>query len=52
MYHAVISLGEHRKAIADGDLRRIIDRVRTPASSAAAPQASAPLEAVGYGHGV
>src|SRR5206468_8194936 len=35
VYHAVISLGEHRKAIADGDLRRIVDRVRTPASSAA-----------------
>src|SRR6185295_8652950 len=32
IYHAVISLGEHRKAIADGDLRRIVDRVRTPAS--------------------
>jgi len=52
VYHAVISLGEHRKAIADGDLRRIIDRIRTPASSAAAPQPAAPLEAVGYGHGV
>ena len=31
VYHAVISLGEHRKAIGDGDLRRIVDRVRTPA---------------------
>jgi 2-isopropylmalate synthase len=51
VYHAVISLGEHRKAIADGDLRRIIDRVRTPAS-AAAVQPPASLEAVGYGHGV
>ncbi len=51
VYRAVISLGEHRKAIGDGDLRRIIDRVRTPASAAAA--ASAPhVEAVGYGHGV
>src|SRR6476661_7692067 len=30
VYRAVISLGEHRKAIGDGDLRRIIDRVRTP----------------------
>jgi 2-isopropylmalate synthase len=51
VYHAVISLGEHRKAIADGDLRRIVDRVRTP-GSAAAPQSAAPMEAVGYGHGV
>ena len=51
VYHAVISLGEHRKAIADGDLRRIVDRVRTPAS-AAAVQPPASLEAVGYGHGV
>lgn len=51
VYHAVISLGEHRKAIADGDLRRIIDRVRTPAV-VAAMSASAHVEAVGYGHGV
>jgi 2-isopropylmalate synthase len=50
-YHAVITLGEHRKAIGDGDLRRIVDRVRTPAS----PNATATgghVEAVGYGHGV
>src|SRR5262247_3574167 len=51
VYHAVISLGEHRKAIADGDLRRIVDRVRTPASAAATPPAPH-VEAVGYGHGV
>jgi 2-isopropylmalate synthase len=51
VYHGVISLGEHRKAIADGDLRRIIDRVRTPAA-APAGLASAPVEAIGYGHGV
>jgi 2-isopropylmalate synthase len=50
VYHAVISLGEHRKAIADGDLRRIIDRVRTPAPAAAQPAPH--IEAVGYGHGV
>jgi 2-isopropylmalate synthase len=30
VYHAVISLGEHRRAIGDGDLRRIVDRVRHP----------------------
>jgi 2-isopropylmalate synthase len=51
VYRGVISLGAHRKAIGDGDLRRIVDRVRAPASAAAA--ASAPqVEAVGYGHGV
>ena len=38
VYHAVISLGEHRKAIGDGDLRRIVEGVRHP-------------EAVGQGHG-
>ena len=51
VYRAVISLGEHRKAIGDGDLRRIVERVRTPATATTA----APLphvEAVGYGHGV
>jgi 2-isopropylmalate synthase len=51
VYRAVISLGEHRKAIADGDLRRIVDRVRTPASSSA-PAPTHHMEAVGYGHGV
>jgi 2-isopropylmalate synthase len=51
VYHAVISLGEHRKAIGDNDLRRIVERVRTPAASGAS---AAPhhVEAVGYGHGV
>jgi 2-isopropylmalate synthase len=28
VYHAVIALGEHRKGVGDGDLRRIIERVR------------------------
>jgi 2-isopropylmalate synthase len=28
VYHGVITMGEHRKAIADGDIRRIVDRVR------------------------
>jgi 2-isopropylmalate synthase len=50
VYRAVISLGEHRKAVADGDLRRIVDRVRTPAANVAAPATH--VEAVGYGHGV
>jgi 2-isopropylmalate synthase len=51
VYRAVISLGEHRKAIADSDLRRIVDRVRTPAAPASAA-ATAHVEAIGYGHGV
>ncbi|HEY6211805.1 MAG TPA: 2-isopropylmalate synthase [Vicinamibacterales bacterium] len=50
VYHAVISLGEHRKAIADGDLRRIVDRVRTPGFSVTA--STTHIETVGYGHGV
>ncbi len=51
VYRAVISLGEHRKSIGDGDLRRIVDRVRTPASASAAAS-TAHVETVGYGHGV
>ena len=51
VYRAVITLGEHRKAIADNDLRRIIDQVRTPAAASAASQ-SHHVETVGYGHGV
>jgi 2-isopropylmalate synthase len=51
VYRAVISLGEHRKAIGDGDLRRIIDRVRTPASTGTGGS-NTHVEAVGYGHGV
>jgi 2-isopropylmalate synthase len=54
VYRAVISLGEHRKAIADGDLRRIIDRVRTPAppTGGGGGASVTHVEAVGYGHGV
>ena len=52
VYHGVISLGEHRKAIGDGDLRRIVDHVRTPGSAAAAAASTAHVETVGYGHGV
>jgi len=51
VYRAVITLGEHRKAIADNDLRRIVERVRTP-GSAATTSTPAHVEAVGYGHGV
>src|SRR4051812_29972268 len=51
VYRAVISLGEHRKAIGDGDLRRIVDRVRTP-SAASTTTSTVHVETVGYGHGV
>ena len=50
VYHAVISMGEHRKSIGDGDLKRMVERVRgggTPGSPGGAH-----AETVGYGHGV
>lgn len=36
VYHAVITMGEHRKAVGDNDLRRLVDRVRSgqPATQA------------------
>ncbi|MCU1382526.1 MAG: hypothetical protein JWL71_1223, partial [Acidobacteria bacterium] len=37
--------------IGDGDLRRIVDHVRTP-SAAAAAASTAHVETVGYGKGV
>jgi 2-isopropylmalate synthase len=52
VYRAVIALGEHRKVIGDGDLRRIVDRVQSPQASASAASSIAHVEAVGYGHGV
>jgi 2-isopropylmalate synthase len=33
VYRGVIALAEHRKAIGDGDLRRIIDRLHAPAGT-------------------
>jgi 2-isopropylmalate synthase len=50
VYHAVITMGEHRKSIGDGDLKRMVERVRTGAP--APPAAPAHPESVGYGHGV
>jgi 2-isopropylmalate synthase len=52
VYRGVISLGEHRKAIGDGDLRRIVERVRTPAGSTHPTMPAPHVEALGYGHGV
>src|SRR5215467_9201641 len=54
VYRAVISFGEHRKAVGDGDLRRIVERLRAAGAPAAAEEAngSPQAEHVGYGHGV
>jgi 2-isopropylmalate synthase len=51
VYRAVIALGEHRKVIGDGDLRRIVERIQSPQPAMAMPS-PAHVEAVGYGHGV
>jgi 2-isopropylmalate synthase len=53
VYRAVISFGEHRKIVGDGDLRRIVERLR--AGAPAAPDdtnGGHHVEHVGYGHGV
>jgi len=50
VYRDVITLGERRKAIGDGDLRRIVERLRSTAEAPA--HAGGHVEAVGYGHGV
>jgi 2-isopropylmalate synthase len=50
VYRDVISLGERRKAIGDGDLRRIVERLRATGETPA--HAGGHVEAVGYGHGV
>ncbi|HEX3702061.1 MAG TPA: 2-isopropylmalate synthase [Vicinamibacterales bacterium] len=50
VYRAVVTMGDHRRAVGDAELRRIVDRVRETES--AGPPASVQVEAVGYGHGV
>src|SRR5437660_9992524 len=50
VYREVIALGERRKGVGDGDLRRIIERLRTTAETIA--HTGGHVEAVGYGHGV
>ncbi len=54
VYRAVITFGEHRKIVGDGDLRRIVERLRAAAAQPAdAHHAETPhVEAIGYGHGV
>ncbi|HEX4347774.1 MAG TPA: 2-isopropylmalate synthase [Vicinamibacterales bacterium] len=34
VYHAVITMGEHRKSVGDGDLKRLVDRVRSGQATA------------------
>jgi 2-isopropylmalate synthase len=51
VYRGVIALGEHRKVIGDGDLRRIVERT-TAQPTAPLASSSHHVEAVGYGHGV
>jgi 2-isopropylmalate synthase len=50
VYGEVIALGERRKAVGDGDLRRILDRLRSASEPAGA--AAVHVETIGYGHGV
>jgi 2-isopropylmalate synthase len=48
VYRAVVAMGDHRKAVGDGDLRRIVERVRASAPTGA-PRASAPAGASARG---
>src|SRR3954470_11766384 len=50
IYRAVITFAEHRKIVGDGDLRRIVERVRSGQQTP--DEANAAEEHVGYGHGV
>jgi 2-isopropylmalate synthase len=50
VYQAVITMGEHRKSIGDGDLKRIVERMRS--GTRTAPDSSTHKETIGYGHGV
>ena len=54
VYRAVIAFVGHRKAVGDGDLRRIVERHRASGGAAKddASAASAHVETIGYGHGV
>jgi len=56
VYRAVISFGAHRKMVGDGDLRRIVERLRSGGADGNTPPADAHsghhVEQFGYGHGV
>ena len=43
VYHAVITMGEHRKSVGDNDLKRMVERVRGSAAAAAASARSATI---------
>src|SRR5204862_6285314 len=43
VYHQVITMGEHRKSVGDGDLRRMVERVRGGPAAAAASARSATI---------
>jgi 2-isopropylmalate synthase len=53
VYREVIQLGERRRTVGDGDLRRLVARLRTAADDADhVPHMPHHPETVGYGHGV
>jgi 2-isopropylmalate synthase len=43
VYHQVITMGEHRKAVGDNDLKRMVERVRGTGAAAAASASSATI---------
>jgi 2-isopropylmalate synthase len=43
VYHAVITMGEHRKSVGDNDLKRMVERVRGTGAAAAASTSSATI---------
>jgi 2-isopropylmalate synthase len=49
VYHAVITMGEHRKSIGDGDLKRMVERARSGESQRPISN-GAHAETVGYRH--
>ena len=52
VYRAVITFGEHRKIVGDGDLRRLVERVRAGHTAPDEANGAHAVEHAGYGHGV
>jgi len=50
VYRAVVTMGDHRRAVGDSDLRAMVERLRE--AEIAAPALSTQIDAIGYGHGV
>jgi 2-isopropylmalate synthase len=50
LYRDVVSMGDRRRAVSDGDLRRMVERLREAETAAPAPAVQP--DAIGYGHGV